>query len=291
MKKIKIGLGIFLLLFILQVPAALTFGNTIPISVQVLIEVNALTSAWAPGTIEKVQADARKLLAKALKDRHPHWDYRDDGVTRQAFIKLTVIDPDPFDASHEAALKLELSPRGPEEFLPVEQPWIPSEDFDYRRFPKSHEVAAMLEEAFIRKFLENRTVGLRKWLQKYIALAEGGQWLPDEGQEPSFKVVLSLPYETFQALEESYFLIWSKSEQGTREELKAQGMSQSAAYPPHSDNQQYRGLLVKADRILEGDVDKDVDERVLHYRLGPVFLYKEERPRESLISLFEEDKP
>lgn len=121
-------------------------------------------------------------------------------------------------------------------------------------------------------------------------MAEGGQWLPADDQEPQFKVVLSLPYETFQALEESYFLIWGKAEQGTREELKARGMSQAAPYPS-SENKQYLGLLVKADKVLAGNEDEDVDEHVLRYRLGPVFLYKEEPPRSSLMALFEEDEP
>lgn len=291
MKKNRTKIGAFLILLMLYFPAAIAVGKTIPICVQVSIAVNALTSAWAPGMIDVVQADARKRLTIALKKKHPHWDFRDDGVERRVFIKLTVLDPDPLDASHEAELKLEVSPSSPEEFQPVRQPWLPPEDFDYHRFPKSHEMAAKLEEAFIEKFLENRTVALRKWLRKYIALAEGAQWLPAEGQEPMFRVVLSLPYDTFKALEESYFLILGKAEQGTREKLKAQGMSQAAPYPPGSENEQYLGLLVTADTIMAGDEDKDADERVLHYRLGPVFLYKEELPRKSLMALFEEDEP
>ena len=289
MKRNRIKRGAFLILLILSFPAAIAFGKTIPISVQVSIKVNALTSSWTSEMIEQVHADARKRLTKALKEKHPHWDFRDDGVDRQAFIKLNVIDPVPFDASHEAELKLEVSPSGPE-FQPIRQPWLPPEDFDYRRFPRANEMAARLEEAFIEKFLENRKIELRKWLREYIALAEGGQWLPADDQEPQFKVVLSLPYETFQALEESYFLIWGKAEQGTREELKARGMSQAAPYPS-SENKQYLGLLVKADKVLAGNEDEDVDEHVLRYRLGPVFLYKEEPPRSSLMALFEEDEP
>ncbi len=291
MKKNKSRTGAFLIILMLCFPAAAVFGGTIPISVQALIEVNALTSAWEPGMIEQVQADTRTRLMKALKEKHPHWDFRDDGMARPVFIKLTVIDPDPFDASHEAELKLEVSPSSPEKFQSVRQPWIPSEDFDYHRFPKSHQMAAKIEEAFIEKFLDNRTVKLRDWLKEYIPLAEGGQWLPSDGQGPSFKVVLSLPYEAFKALEESYFLILGRAEQGTREELKARGMSQAAPYPPGSETDQYSGLLVTADTIVEGDLDKEADERVLHYRLGPVFLYKEERPRDSLMALFEEDTP
>lgn len=290
MKKNRIRIGAVLIFFLLYFLAAIAFGKTIPISVQVSIEVNALTSSWENGMIGEVQADARKRLTKALKDKHPHWDFRDDGKERKVFIRLTVTDPTPDDESHEAELKLEVSPRSPEEFQPVQQPWLQPEDFDYRLFPKSHEMAAKLEEAFTEKFLENRKIELRKWLREYIALAEDGKWLPAEGQDPPFRVVLSLPYETFKVLEESYFLIFGRAEQDTRKELKAQGMSQASPYPPDAENEQYLGLLVKADTVVEGEEYKAADEQVLNYRLGPVFLFKEKLPSESLISLFEEDE-
>ena len=266
-------------------------AKTIPISVHVAIDVNALTSSWEADKVSEVLTDARKRLTKVLKDRHKHWDFRDDGKERPCSITFSVVDPDPDDGIHEAVLKLEVSPRKDDEYQPVIQSWLGVEVFEYRRFPKSDEMAAKLEENFIKKFLDNRTVGLRKWLQEHIALAESGKWLTPDEHNQNFKMVLSLPYETFKALEESFFLIWGKAEQGSKEKLKAQGLSQSAPYSPGVEGEQYHGLLVRADSIVKGEEDTTINAQALQFILGPVFLYKEEAPRDSFLALFEEDGP
>ena len=268
------------------------FAKSIPISVHVAIDVNALTSSWEADKVSEVLTDARKRLTKVLKDRHGHWDFRDDGKARSCSIKFSVVDPDPDDGIHEAVLKLELSsPLMEDEYQPVVQPWLGVEVFEYRRFPKSDEMAAKLEENFVKKFLDNRTVELRKWLQEHIALAESGKWLSPAEHNQNFKMVLSLPYETFKALEESFFLIWGKAEQGSKEKLKAQGLSQSAPYSPGVEGEQYHGLLVRADSIVKGEEDRTINAQALQFILGPVFLYKEETSRDSFVALFEEDGP
>lgn len=263
-------------------------GESVPISVQVSIEVNALKSSWTSMETEKVIADATHLVTTSLKKKHPHWDFRSDGKDRTCSVRLRVVDPEPDDGKHEAEIKLEVTPGDADDHWPSHK-WLTPVDFQFRRFPKVHSMAENLAAILEDRFLSNRSVPFRIWLQETIPLARKGEWREKDTLHSNFQIVLSLPYEAFSALKASLFQIKGKPADGPVEKLRALGISAPDDYPPRPGEGQYQGLVVQA-RSIEGDGQTmEIGPQVLGFTLGPVYLLKEMTPRDQELALFEED--
>lgn len=280
--------SLLLLAFVFIAPLIASAGESVPISVLVAIEVNALTSSWTSADKEEVLAMSRQLLVTSLKTKHPHWDFRNDGADRFCSIKLRVVDPEPNNGKHEAEVRLEVTPGDNDDHWPSYD-WLSPVDFQFRRFPNAQSMAAKLTKIIKSQFLEDRRVDFRKWLQETIPLARSGEWRNRNAAEPNFHIVLSLPYETFEDLKASLFQIKGKPAEGPVEKLRALGISTPDVFPPRPGRGRYQGLVVQA-RSIEGDGQiLEIEPRVLEFRLGPVFLLNEVKPREQELALFEED--
>ena len=286
--KNRLLLTTLLLSFLIGPFQPVSDAESVPISVLAAIEVNGLTSSWTSAEKEKVIADLRQLLSSSLKKKHPHWDFRNDDEERICTVMLRVVDPDPDDGKHEAEVRLEVTPGDNDDHWPSHY-WLDPVDFQFRRFPKVHSMARRLAELFEFKFLENRTVEFRKWLQETIPLAKSGEWRAKNAEDPNFQIVLSLPYETFESLKASLFRIKGKPADGPVEKLRAVGISDHDDFTPVLEGGLYQGLVVQARSIEENGQTSDIEPRVHKFILGPVFLLEEVKSRDQELALFEED--
>ncbi len=283
MRRIKFKRYIFIqTLFILLLTGigapSLFAANSVPIGVDVSIDMNMITHSWSQEEKESALNNSRLSLAAHLKEAFPYWEFTPGCDGKVISLHLKVTDPYPDDNMLEAALHVELfyGEKLDKEWI---EKWLEPVDIQFRRYPSAETMASQLVGLFKNKFTENRNVNLKQWFQEKVPVAIKARWL-ERPEESGFNIVLSMDYNAFKTLSSSIFRINGKYQEmlSLSEKLEAQGLSVSLPFPPSSPDPDFYGIVVKAVKRRVADEEKDMESGIKKMTLGPVYLIREITP-------------
>jgi len=256
-------------------------GEDTTISVQVSIDVNALTVRWTEDESKEFYTASRQLLTSSLKAKYPYWNFCDDENEHPYTVRLRVFDPYPEDGKYEAHIRLEaVTPPNNQNSTWPSHSWLNSIELgDAHLFPSVSNIPKTLVRLLEDHFLNNRTIEFRKWLKDTIPLAYGGNWLKKNISVPDFRIVLPLSSDNFLNLRASWFRIECQAVKGPIERLRAFGISEDAPYLSASGEIKiFDALVVKADSIEKNGQTCTLAPNVKEFYFGPVYLFQEETP-------------
>lgn len=245
-----------------------------PVGVVVSFEMPLLVHNWSQEQVAEAKSEAERGISQILQRTFSYWDFRPGDKAAPFLLRLCIRDPDPQDHRQRADLFLETYINGREDQA-WSHPWLDPTDFDYLIYPDAAQMPQALARLFTRFFIENTRVDFGKWLKASVPVAKTGEWLPAAG-ESSLQIILAIPFETFNTLGYSVFVIKARSPGHLPRTLEAQGIGIGLPYPPRSRPPLFLGLAVQPLETGAGEQRPAPPDLLQGFRLGPVFLKREE---------------
>lgn len=245
-----------------------------PILVRVKIDSESLIRAWGQAESDSIAAGLAGAVATSLSDAFHHWSF--DPAHARFYATLEVRLVETVREKVDIALDKVLS-NGDRQTL-WQEVWLKPTDFALGRRPPRDQAQGRLAATFADLFDASHRQRVRNWLRD-VPIGASGTWT-GESRIETLRIVTSLPWDRFKALEQSRLKVTCRG-QGNRIELTTQGTDQRLPFHHRRLNSTYDALVLKPEEISDRELSPADLDHLIHSDVGLIFLIEEKDPQDA----------